>query len=65
MKVTYDLRTDTLTIILRDGPVAISDEEKPGMILDFDEAGNMVSLEILEASKRVMQPRQMVYELAG
>jgi uncharacterized protein YuzE len=61
--VVYDLRTDTLSIILSDRPVAESDEEKPGVILDFDAGGNVVSLEILDASRRVDQPTQMVYEL--
>jgi uncharacterized protein YuzE len=63
MRVVYDLGTDTLGIILSDRPVAESDEKKPGVILDFDASGNVVSLEILDASRRVDQPTQMVYEL--
>jgi uncharacterized protein YuzE len=65
MRVIYDAKTDTLTIILNEAPVAESDEDKPGIILDYDAAGNVVSLEILDASRRVAQPTQMVYELAG
>lgn len=65
MRVIYDPRTDTLTIILKDAPVAESDEDKPGIILDYDAAGNMVSMEILDASRRVTQPTRMEYELAG
>ena len=54
MKATYDLRTDTLSIILNpETAVAESDEGKPGIILDYDEQGNLVSLEILGASERV------------
>jgi uncharacterized protein YuzE len=65
MRVIYDTKTDTLTIILSQAPVAESDEDKPGVILDYDADGNVVSLEILDASRRVVQPTQMVYELAG
>ncbi|MBM3143995.1 MAG: DUF2283 domain-containing protein [Chloroflexi bacterium] len=65
MKITYDTYTDILTIILKDAAIAESDEEKPGMILDYDTDGHMVSIEILDASRRVTQPNQMVYELAG
>jgi uncharacterized protein YuzE len=54
-----------VTIILSETPVAESDEDKPGIILDYDADGNVVSLEILDASRRVVQPTQMVYELAG
>jgi uncharacterized protein YuzE len=65
VRVIYNTQTDTLTIILSEAPVAESDEDKPGVILDYDAAGNVVSLEILDASRRVVRPTQMVYELAG
>jgi YD repeat-containing protein len=65
MRVVYDARTDTLSIILNDRPISESDEEKPGVILDYDQEGNLVSMEILDASTRVQEPTQMVYELAG
>lgn len=56
MKVIYDPQTDTLTVILSDAAVAESDEDRPGVILDYDGAGNLVSLEILDASQRVTAP---------
>ena len=62
MKVTYDPRTDTLTVILKeDAPVAESDEDKPGVILDYDAQGNLMSLEILDASRRVTDARAIEY----
>src|SRR5215831_2499490 len=44
MKVFYDSHTDTLSVILKDN-VAIheSDEDKPGVILDYDKEGNLIS----------------------
>jgi uncharacterized protein YuzE len=64
VKVTYDRETDTLTIILADTPVAESDEDKPGVILDYDASGNLVSLEILDASRRVTTPNRIEYQVA-
>ncbi len=63
MKVTYDRRTDTLTMLLREGvAVAESDEGKPGVILDYDDRGNLVSLEVLDASQRVTDARHVEFQ---
>jgi uncharacterized protein YuzE len=64
MKVIYDRETDTLTIILSDAPVAESDEDKPGVILDYDASGNLISLEILDASRRVALPSRIEYQVS-
>jgi YD repeat-containing protein len=64
VKATYDARTDTLSIVFRTGvAVAESDEDKPGVILDYDGQGNLVSLEILDASKRVSETRRFEFEM--
>lgn len=63
MKVTYDPHTDILSIVLKDEPsVAESDEDKPGVILDYDADGNLISLEILDASKHVTDARKIEYQ---
>jgi uncharacterized protein YuzE len=63
MRVRYDSETDTLTVIFADSPVVESDEDKPGTILDYDVAGNLVSIEILDASRRVRLPTQIEYQV--
>ena len=65
VKVTYDPEVDVLRILLSDSPIEESDEDKPGVILDYDKAGNVVGLEILEASKRVANPRSVEYAVTS
>jgi uncharacterized protein YuzE len=52
MKVEYDSETDTLTVA-RPGVVAESDEHEPGLILDYDEAGDLLCIEVLDATSRI------------
>ena len=61
MKVAYDPDVDVLSIVLSDAPVEESDEDKPGVILDYDRNGNVVSLEILDAAKRMPNPLSVEY----
>lgn len=63
MKIIYDKDSDTLTIILREAIVEESDEEKQGIILDYDEDGNVVSFEVLDASRRVEDPSSITLEV--
>ena len=65
MRVTYDPEVDVLRILLSDSPIEESDQDKPGVILDYDKDGNIVGLEILDASKRVSNPRSVEYAVAG
>ncbi len=65
MKVTYDPEVDVLRIVFSGAPIAESDEEKPGIILDYDALGNIVGLELLDASRRVENPRAVEYTVAS
>lgn len=65
MKVVYDPEVDVLRITLSSAPVDESDEDKPGVIIDYDKEGNLVGVEILDASKRVENPRSLEYAIAG
>lgn len=65
MKVIYDKETDTLSIILSEGKVADSDEPQPGLILDYDKAGRLLAIELLDASEQVQAPQSVEFALAG
>ncbi len=64
MKVTYDPETDILRVLFSNTTIEESDEDKPGVILDYDKDGNVVGLEILDASKRMDNPRSLEYAVA-
>lgn len=61
MKLVYDPEVDVLSVLLNDAPVAESDPGKSGVILDYDDRGNIVGFEILDASKRVANPMSVEY----
>jgi uncharacterized protein YuzE len=65
VKVIYDKETDTLSIILRSGKIAESDEPRPGLIMDYDKSGRLVSIELLDASEQVNGPQTVEFALAA
>ncbi len=52
MLVRVDRESDALYIELAVTPVEQSEEVAPGVILDYDKNGNLVGIEILDASKK-------------
>jgi uncharacterized protein YuzE len=65
MKIIYNPEADVLRILFSSAPVEESDEDKPGVILDYDDKGNVVGMEVLNASKRMENPRSVEYEYAA
>lgn len=59
MKIRYDRETDTLTIILRDAPVADSDQGQRGVIVDYDAQGEVVAIEVVDASRLLEDPASL------
>jgi len=45
-----------LRVLFTARPIEESDEERPGLILDYDSDGNVVGIELLNASERVENP---------
>lgn len=56
MKIEYDPAVDALYVRLGEQTIVESEQVQPGVILDFDESGKVVGVEILSASKRDSQP---------
>lgn len=65
MKVVYDQEVDVLRIVFSTATVDESDEEKAGVVLDYDSEGNIVGLEVLGASKRIENPKALDYQVTG
>jgi uncharacterized protein YuzE len=66
VKVNYDTKTDTLSFILKENAsVTENDEGKPGIILDYDGQGDLVSMEILDAARRVTEANRVDFQIAG
>ena len=52
MKLKVDREADALYLSLSDGPASESREVSPGVIVDYDEKGHAVGIEMLHLSKR-------------
>ncbi len=63
MRVKYDKEVDVLLISFSDAKISESDESKSGIIIEYDDKENIVSIEILDASKRVKSPSKVEYEV--
>lgn len=65
MKLVYDPDVDVLRILFSNASIEESDADRPGVILDYDRDGNLVGMEILEASRRMENPRSVEYAVVG
>ena len=58
--IRYDSDADALYIRIREGKVSESDEVEDRIIVDYDEKGNVVGIEVLEFSKRKIDLNELV-----
>lgn len=65
MRVTYSPEVDILYIQIKQASISESAELQEGIVGDLDPDGNMVGLEIFDASERVTEPQNMVFESMG
>jgi len=56
MRVRVDRGADAVYVNLTDRPIKESEEVADGIVVDYDDAGRIVGVEILDASKRTDDP---------
>jgi len=56
MKVMYCPEQDVLRILFREAPIETVDRHGSGLIVDYDQHGRLVGLEVPEASQRMARP---------
>jgi uncharacterized protein YuzE len=65
MKLNYYAETDSLYIDLSEKPSVESREVSEGVVLDYDAAGNLVGIDIDNASKKVDLQTLILSSLPG
>lgn len=63
MKVVYDPERDILQIAFTQSPIEETTQIAPGLILDYDEDGKVIGLELRKASKKVTDPYAITYAI--
>ncbi len=65
MRVTFDQEADALYVRLDKSHIVETEEVRPGVMLDFDERGEVVGFEILRAGERlsIAELKRMDFEL--
>jgi len=59
MKIKYDSEVDILRLHWSNDAIEESDETKPGIILDYNEKGVVIGVEILKASEQLEDWKQI------
>ena len=65
MKSRYDREADALYVQLADATIVGSEEVRTGIMLDFDAAGRVVGIEILDASEHVAEGADFAHLVAA
>lgn len=63
MRLKIDKENDALYLRLDETAIVESEEVQPGIILDFDEQGRVVGIEILNLSARTEPEKLRVFQL--
>lgn len=63
MKVLYDPDKDILQISFNKAVIEETAQLAPGLILDYDEDGKVIGLELRKASNRLENPKEITYTI--
>lgn len=63
MRLKIDKENDVLYLRLDETAIVNSEEVQPGIILDFDQAGRVVGIEILALSTRTTPEKLRILQL--
>ena len=63
MKIKHDKEVDVIYLQFSAASITESDEDKPGIILDYAKNGSIVGIKILNASKKFPAPIKIEYEI--
>jgi uncharacterized protein YuzE len=61
MKVVYDPDKDILQIVFMETTIEETAQIAPGLVLDYDEDGNVIGVEIRKASTKLDSPYAISY----
>ncbi len=62
LHIKYDRVVDALYIRLKNDEIAESDEDTPGVIVDYNKDNEIIGIEILQASKRRIDLLKLLLE---
>lgn len=65
MNIKYDPEIDALYVQLTTGTVIESEQVEPGIVLDFDDAGKVIGVEMLSMAQYVSKNRPEPMRLAA
>jgi len=63
MRLKIDRENDALYLRLNEAAIVDSEEVDPGVILDFDQEGHMVGIEVLNLSTRTEPDKLRIVQL--
>jgi uncharacterized protein YuzE len=66
MRVTYSEKDDALYVRMDESPILESEEVQPGLIVDFNETGQVIGIELhgVRARNPLVNPKSLQFEVA-